>query len=48
MIMAEDVTVTHETVASSLTLLVDLGRVLLENAKKEAAGRTETEEDGLS
>lgn len=35
--MAEDVTVTHETVASSLTQLVDLGRVLLENAKKEAA-----------
>ncbi|KAM8725203.1 selenoprotein L [Acanthopagrus schlegelii] len=35
--MAEDVTVSEETLTSSLSLLVNLGKVLLEKAKQEAA-----------
>ena len=38
--MAEDVTVSEETLASSLTLFVNLSKVLLQNAKTEAEGRT--------
>ena len=42
--MAEDVTVSEETLTSSLSLLVNLGKVLLEKAKQEAAGRTDSDE----
>lgn len=38
--MAEDVTVSEETLTSSLTLLVNLSKVLLHKAKLEAEGRT--------
>ena len=41
--MAEDVTVSEETLASSLTLLVDLSKVLLQKAKQEAEGRSDSE-----
>lgn len=37
MSMAEDVTVSEETVTSALTLLVNLSKVLLQNAKEDAA-----------
>lgn len=48
MAMAEDVTVSEETLTSSLSLLVNLGKVLLEKAKQEAAGRTDSEEGCIS
>lgn len=40
--MAEDVTVPAETLTKSLTLLVNLGKILLQNAKQEAAASLET------
>ena len=46
--MAEDVTVSEETLTSSLSLLVNLGKVLLEKAKQEAAGRTDSDEGCIS
>lgn len=42
--MAEDVTVSEETLTSSLTLLVNLSKVLLHKAKREAEGRTDITE----
>lgn len=46
--MAEDVTVSEETLTSSLSLLVNLGKVLLEKAKQEAAGRIDSDEGCIS
>lgn len=43
--MAEDVTVSEETLTSSLTLLVNLSKVLLHKAKREAEGRTDFTEE---
>uniref|UniRef100_A0A1A8LJH5 Selenoprotein L n=1 Tax=Nothobranchius pienaari TaxID=704102 RepID=A0A1A8LJH5_9TELE len=40
--MAEVVAVSQETLTSSLTLLVNLGKVLLQNAKQEVAASLET------
>lgn len=40
-IMAEDVAVSEETLTDGLTLLVNMGKVLLQNAKEEAAGRAD-------
>lgn len=39
--MAEDVTVSEETLNESLSLLLSLTKVLLQSAKDEAAGRPE-------
>lgn len=39
-IMADDATVSQETLTSSLTLLVNFNKVLLQNAKQEAEGKT--------
>lgn len=37
--MAEYVAVSEETLAGALGLLVNLGKILLQNAQQEAAGR---------
>uniref|UniRef100_A0A669CIJ4 Uncharacterized protein n=3 Tax=Oreochromis niloticus TaxID=8128 RepID=A0A669CIJ4_ORENI len=39
--MAEDVAVSEETLTDGLTLLVNMGKVLLQNAKEEAADSLE-------
>lgn len=41
-IMAEDVAVSEEILTDGLTLLVNMGKVLLQNAKEEAAGRADS------
>lgn len=42
--MAEDVTVSEETLTSSVSQLVSSTKVLLQKAKQEAEGRTDSEE----